>query len=102
MNADLVRFISISLTFESLDFCLAILAAKVPASKMPRCPRVVMQLHGQVLRHFNLRFEPMTPGPAKVALFRPRSCGFPAGLLAQPFYGWVRTVNQAKARFNGL
>jgi hypothetical protein len=59
-------------------------------------------LNGQVVRHFTLRFNAMTPELAKAALFKPRSRGFTAELPAQPFYGWVRAANQAKARFNGL
>jgi hypothetical protein len=60
---------------------------------------VVLQFHGQVLRHFNLRLTATTPESAKVALFKPRSRGFPEGLLAQPFYGWVLAASQAKSPF---
>jgi hypothetical protein len=51
---------------------------------------------------FNLGSNAMTPELAKVELFKPRSCGFPEGLLAQPFYGWVGVADESKARFNGL
>ena len=59
-------------------------------------------LNEQVRWHFVLHFDAITPDPAKVAFFEPRSRGLPAGLLAQPFYGWVGAASQAKARFNGL
>jgi hypothetical protein len=56
-------------------------------------------LNGQVLRHFNLGSNAITPELAKVELFKPRSRGFPQGLLAQPFYGWDGVADKSKARF---